>query len=243
MQPRPRNLAAELTAMSSSLRLRALVAACRSALAVWQSQKEPMEYVDTVVGMRHVVDRELPARTLRALRNVALVDIIHTPTLDALALDYREPTVALQDDDWHLGDAATSAYYAIYNLLRFVRNEGGVTPELVLTQAIECQGTEPDVVEQNLAGWWTVVCALREADECPFTPQVRAHGPIADGARRVFILDVATRTTLRDFPAAHEAIAYANDVAWEDALNIALVFDDLFALVHRGTTQPISHPS
>ncbi|GAB4202456.1 MAG: hypothetical protein OHK0022_25690 [Roseiflexaceae bacterium] len=90
---------------------------CAKALEVWLRYAVAageISYNDSVVGMFHVVDMLLPAD--------AYVLVFSGPrrvspafTADALEQRYREPIVALQDDDLGFPGGVLLGYYAIYN--------------------------------------------------------------------------------------------------------------------------------
>src|SRR4051794_19128562 len=79
---------------------------CEEALGVWAAyarEHSPLRYSDSVVGMRHEVDVRLPHDALRSAHAGAdLADVKGR---------YREPIVALQDDDLEFPDPIGFAYY------------------------------------------------------------------------------------------------------------------------------------
>ncbi|MFE3028796.1 hypothetical protein, partial [Nocardia tengchongensis] len=87
---------------------------CEEALPTWidyvQGKRARLRYRDSVVGIRHHVDVELPTDALRSA---------HAGTdLADIGGRYLEPISALQDDDLTFPDPVEFAYYAIYNCFR-----------------------------------------------------------------------------------------------------------------------------
>ena len=104
---------------------------CERALEVWSAHVASAGatvYHDSVVGLRHTVDAEVPHLALAAARERA----------DRFALDYRyqEPIVAMQDDDLEFPGAVEMAYYALYNLYRKYAAGDEVDGWLVVNQAL-----------------------------------------------------------------------------------------------------------
>ncbi|MGS2806479.1 hypothetical protein [Nocardia sp. MW-W600-9] len=105
---------------------------CDDALLTWngyvRGKPAALRYRDSVVGMWHHVDVELPADALRAARaGVDRADI---------GGRYLEPIVAMQDDDLAFPDSVELAYYAIYNCFRkYVRGDV-VADWLIVSQAL-----------------------------------------------------------------------------------------------------------
>ncbi|MFD6355120.1 hypothetical protein [Nocardia tengchongensis] len=105
---------------------------CEDALPTWidyvQSKRARLRYRDSVVGMRHHVDVELPADALHSARaGVDLADIANR---------YLEPISALQDDDLTFPDPVEFAYYAIYNCFRKYACGDDIPDWLIVNQAL-----------------------------------------------------------------------------------------------------------
>ncbi|MGW5436246.1 hypothetical protein [Nocardia asteroides] len=105
---------------------------CEDALLVWNDyvRGEPaaLRYRDSVVGMLHRVDVELPGDALRAARA--------GEDLAEIGKRYLEPIAALQDDDLAFPDSVELGYYAIYNCFRkYVRGDD-VSGWLIVNQAL-----------------------------------------------------------------------------------------------------------
>ena len=104
---------------------------CEEALRVWTAyaaEHSPIRYVDSVVGIAHEVDLTLPHDALRSARAGAdLADVRGR---------YREPIVAMQDDDLQFPDPVEFAYYAIYNCFRRHACADDIDPWLIVNQAL-----------------------------------------------------------------------------------------------------------
>lgn len=114
------------------------------ALKVWRQYCQnfvELSYCDSVVGMVHLVDIDLPKRALQAVR-LGWVD-------SSVAADYREPIVALQDMDFELPEHVAFAYYAIYNLYRKYCQQNTLDDWLIVNQSISA---EPDASQWQ--GLW-----------------------------------------------------------------------------------------
>lgn len=108
---------------------------CRHALKNWESycaqqnpEQQPLTYFDTVVGMIHQVEVDLPRK--------ALAEVEQEQVQSKLYSAYNEPIVALQDQDWELPEYAEYAYYALYNLWRKYMLKQRLDPLLILNQAL-----------------------------------------------------------------------------------------------------------
>lgn len=108
------------------------LALCEDALPVWTGyaggKSSQLRYRDSVVGMWHHVDAELPAAALCSAHAGA--------DLAGVADRYPEPISALQDDDLVFPDPVEFAYYAIYNC--FSKYVGGhdISDWLIVNQAL-----------------------------------------------------------------------------------------------------------
>ena len=104
---------------------------CEEALGVWRAyvaQHSPIRYMDSVVGMRHTVDVDLPHDALRsAIAGADLADVDSR---------YGEPIVAMQDDDLQFPDPVLFAYYAIYNCFRRHALAEQIDSWLIVNQAL-----------------------------------------------------------------------------------------------------------
>lgn len=149
-----------LAALDTDARLDALVVACEPALVAWMTYALRVKpaYVDGVVGLKHVVDVDLPARALDEVRHRH-----DRPDVAATIHAYVEPIVSLQDGDFELSKRLEYGFYAIYNLHRLAFEPAdSVTGMLVLNQAISAlvDGDEDEKTDGALAAWWASWTAL-----------------------------------------------------------------------------------
>jgi hypothetical protein len=141
-------------ALAYEAQVDALVIACADALRVWKAWADAHEprYTDGVVGMRHVVDVELPGR--------ALAEVRARKQSPSTTKEYLEPITAMQDDDLEMPDPIEYAYYAIYNLHRLIfEPDSDITAALVLNQAISAalETSDPDEIDVRMVAWWNRV--------------------------------------------------------------------------------------
>ncbi|NKX90121.1 hypothetical protein [Nocardia coubleae] len=105
---------------------------CADVLTTWtgyvQGNPAALRYRDSVVGMRHHVDVELPIEAFKAAR--AGVDLAN------IGSRYLEPIAALQADDLAFPDPVEFAYYAIYNCFRKYVSGEDIADWLIVNQAL-----------------------------------------------------------------------------------------------------------
>jgi hypothetical protein len=104
---------------------------CERALEAWEShvaREGETVYIDSVVGMRHVVDAALPRLALAAARE--------GEDRGGIAHRYLEPITALQDDDLEFPGQVEMAYYALYNLFEKYALGAEVDGWLIANQAL-----------------------------------------------------------------------------------------------------------
>ena len=101
--------------------LASLCEPCLQSIRQYFAHAPNREYRDSVVGLQHVVDVELPVRALSAIRSA--VGVPPKPVLDSLITDYQEPMTAHRDAELRFSDVrAEYAYLAVYNLVRSCRD-------------------------------------------------------------------------------------------------------------------------
>ena len=142
-------------ALSAEAQIDALVLAAEPALVAWTTWavREKPEYTDSVVGMHHVVDIDLPACALEDVRRRH-----EEPDPSAVQQAYVEPIVAIQDCDWEMPNHLELGYYGIYNLHRLVfEPQDTVTATLVLNQALSGTLVENDdeAIQARIMAWWS----------------------------------------------------------------------------------------
>ncbi len=94
-------------------------------LPIWKkfAVKNKLNYHDTIVGLKHAVDENLPEGTLIAIEIYLTAKKLqynfdNKEEIWQLYKQFEDPIVALQDDDWELPDDVLKTFYAIYNLLK-----------------------------------------------------------------------------------------------------------------------------
>lgn len=92
---------------------------CDHALKIWSlfvSNFDDLVYIESIVGTRQVVDKQLPYHALEAARQ--------SIRNDDIAWRYLEPFAAMQDGDLEFPEIITYAYYAVYNLFqKYAQNQ------------------------------------------------------------------------------------------------------------------------
>jgi len=107
------SLADEFFALNPEQRRLVHFMLCRHALDQWSlyaNAQGQIEYRETVVGTRQVLDQQLPFEAYAsAWQGLNAGDI---------AVRYREPITALHDEDLVFPENIVFAYYAVYNLFK-----------------------------------------------------------------------------------------------------------------------------
>jgi len=101
------------------------LALVEKALPLWEdySSKNSMEYFDSVVGMHHVINKDMVPRTLELVKKELANRNSQLNDLRLLKKEFVEPLVALQDSDWELPNAVQRTFYAASNLVEKVLGE------------------------------------------------------------------------------------------------------------------------
>lgn len=108
---------------------------CEQALEVWEKLvRKDLKYRESVLGSKQSFDAKLPRMAFNAV-----LSGLDNEDLDTL---YREPLVALQDDDIRLPDKAEFAYYAIRNLFVAHVLRRHTDPWLIVNQALSAIGED-----------------------------------------------------------------------------------------------------
>lgn len=110
-------------------------------LPIWEKyaqQEGSCLYMDSIVGMEHLVDKALLQDTTQRVKY--LLDNPHSSTdstLSNLYNQFSDPIVALQDWDWELPNDVQKTFYAVYNLVEaFIGQERSVFNELTIYVSI-----------------------------------------------------------------------------------------------------------
>lgn len=136
--------------------LASLCEPCLQSIRQYFANPANSEYRDSIVGIRHVLDVELPVRALSAIRSAGGVP--SKPVLESLLADYQEPMTAHQDADLRFSDVrAEYAYLAVYNLVRSCRDPlDNELAWLVVRQVLSAMAPEEPTqadVDEFLARW------------------------------------------------------------------------------------------
>ncbi len=128
------NLAQEFLRLSAERRKRVHQILCSEALNVWarfSAQEDKLTYADSVVGLVHEVDFQLPIDAFRAAFTWCSED-----KSDAIAQRYLEPISALQDSDLEFPEPVLMGYYAIYNAFCKYARQENTDDWLIVNQAL-----------------------------------------------------------------------------------------------------------
>jgi hypothetical protein len=123
--------AANFFSLPDAKRRSALLRLCAESLTVWESHYPPeasISYQETVTGSIQVLDVGLPREALQAAQSGVGDPEIHER--------YKEPIVALKDNDLEFPEVAEFAYYAIYNAYRLYVIGAKIEEKLILNQAL-----------------------------------------------------------------------------------------------------------
>lgn len=78
-----------------------------------------LEYIDTVVGMEHSVDKDIVKRTVLLAKNW-MDGRCDKMELELINDMYTDPIISLQDEDWEIDHTIELIFYSVYNLMRKV---------------------------------------------------------------------------------------------------------------------------
>jgi len=106
----------------------------------WKNNDAHMRYTDSVAGIEHVVDFELPLKAYLAVKFNHYDGLIEK--------EYREPIVALQDYDWNPPADIQMAYYSIYNLYQKYSGLEEIDDWLIINQSLS---SSPNSLEAKFA--------------------------------------------------------------------------------------------
>ena len=89
------------------------------ALPVWDNYagSNKLEYIDSVVGMYHLVEEDILSRTLAVIKSELANPRTRLRQIEELREEFSDPIVALQDLDWELPYPVEKTFYAVQNLL------------------------------------------------------------------------------------------------------------------------------
>jgi len=103
---------------------------CQHSLDVWNAfwPNINSSYTDSVGGLRHEVDFELPSEAFFAVK----LDDYKQSIVDR----YKEPITAMQDSDLEFPRSIEFAYYSIYNLYQKYGDKREIDDWLIINQAL-----------------------------------------------------------------------------------------------------------
>jgi len=115
----------------------------RLALPIWNNyaDKNDLSYRDTVVGLNHLVDKDLLRKTINSVEKHVQIKKFSLE-LSKLRSQFDDPIVALQDGDWDLSDEVKKTFYSVFNLLEHCLGKlytifGELTIYVSINQAVD----------------------------------------------------------------------------------------------------------
>ena len=123
--------------LDAQAKKKAHIKACEYSLLAWEAfvQKgKNLSYRDSIVLMKHHINKCLPSNALKAVKN-------NTPNIEINEL-YLEPITALQDMDWEPPENIEYAYYSIYNLYKKYCEDEDIDDWLIINQCLSSAITE-----------------------------------------------------------------------------------------------------
>lgn len=132
--------------------------ACERALAVWNAfvSSSDLEYTDSVAGLHHEIDEELPLRVFFCVREN--LENLGAEFGFALQEEYLEPLAALGDGDLKMPENALEAFYSFHHLLAAAMDaEKKQHFAIAVQQACESlqeKGIAQKTQKNIYAAWW-----------------------------------------------------------------------------------------
>lgn len=159
-------------------RVQALYTGCEMALATWKeyTKNREISYIDSLVGLEHVVENDLPVDAMHAIKQH--IDGNQPENVERIDQRYREPIVAMQDHDYYSTDEfdymdldfpqhVEYAYYSIYNLFRLLFDDVvKIEESTIINQFISSQlSYDEEITREKNEGqviaafqkWWGAV--------------------------------------------------------------------------------------
>ena len=116
---------------------KAHIKACTFSLDSWQlfvKKGKNLSYRDSVVFIKHKIDKSLPMDALEA--------VIAGEQRKEISESYLEPIAALEDMDWRPPEYVEYAYYSIYNLYRKYCEGSDIDDWLIINQSLSSEKNE-----------------------------------------------------------------------------------------------------
>lgn len=140
--------------------------ACEASLKIWEefAAQARLEYTDSVIGLHHELDKELPSRVISSVREN--LENLGTEFGYALQEEYLEPLAAIGDADLVFPERVLEAFYSFHNLLTAAMDaEKKQHFAIAVQQACESlhekhtkQKTQKNIYEE----WWRECCEIVE---------------------------------------------------------------------------------
>ncbi len=117
-------LSAIINSLSHDKQVALAIWLMRDAIPVWDKYtvKHKLTYRDSVVGLKHCVDKDLIRQSIDAVNlyfcsaQTAKESILNAQLIP-LYKQFDDPIIALQDGDWELPTEVERTFFAAYNLL------------------------------------------------------------------------------------------------------------------------------
>jgi hypothetical protein len=131
-------------------------------LPIWESycQDRDISYRDSVVGLTHATNKELPRNVINAVEEYLSLNrwkrmFSGMKKLSRFRSLFLEPITALQDDDWKLPYEVQTMFYAVYNLLdaamgKTVTSFGDSTAYVSINQAADALETSKTMTFEEI---------------------------------------------------------------------------------------------
>lgn len=142
------NLTEEFLQLSAERKKQVHRVLCGEALEVWRRfahEAGEISYNDSVVGLYHVVDLQLPADAFNAAFLLIPGSVGTASVASEIAQRYLEALSALQDSDVEFPVEIEYAYFAIYNAFRKYARGESTDDWLIVNQALSSYGKDADV--------------------------------------------------------------------------------------------------
>ncbi|MCX6318901.1 MAG: hypothetical protein NTW29_16600 [Bacteroidetes bacterium] len=148
-----------ISSISTTRQFELAIRFARLALPLWEAYaaREELTYQDSVVGMKHSVEKELLEHTIDAVESFLANLKSDQEKLLSYSGDFTDPIVALQDGDWELPYGAEKVFYSVHNLLEAaLGNEKTVFDEATIyvsiNQSIDGLIHEQVMTEEEIRG-------------------------------------------------------------------------------------------
>jgi len=102
----------------------------KKAIPLWDEfiNEKNLSYKDGLVGLKHNVSGDLPLKVVKLTEKFlecGIKDI--KEKILSVRLEFTDPVVALQDDDWNLPQTVLLTFYSAYNLINAISEKDSET--------------------------------------------------------------------------------------------------------------------